>query len=457
MPIRSHIDTWMFCKFINIDEEDIADTITSAPDRKDRNAMKNAFQEQHSKSKSLLFHETYHFWQGVRLPYFHRYAVQSLYGVLQGFNDFAKSGVDLFALKGAINPEVDDLLTLYKVLTLEGDIVILKPKKIHIESASNSNQTLWVGEFSPMTLLESATSIAQYQFECNSLSEVFDEVKFGRWLKRHPAESSVYKFVCGYFNDSGSFVLRFLIPLINAAFHTTEPIRAFFTLLAKLNFGTQNLEAAKDFINDPEPCNWHLLFESMLANLHFDKNPDNWHITNFSKLFYRLNIEDLVGEYQMPIPTDIYSGKLPFHPILTPILKVWLEWEKSVPKNYHSILDCPFLNKESYDKWQKLDTMTIMKFNLKSTPFVTISFPNKEIFELFNLPIIHWFFTMTGVIRKATGINFDDDHHLCHHAECSYFSHNYCNSYLKIPEDYKDCKFPSDIAEYVQEFQKAVL
>ena len=67
MPARSHVDTWMFIKFINLDEDDIDASIS--PDslhRRDKTQLLEIYDTQYNRSKALIFHETYHLWQGVR-------------------------------------------------------------------------------------------------------------------------------------------------------------------------------------------------------------------------------------------------------------------------------------------------------------------------------------------------------------------------------------------------------
>jgi hypothetical protein len=457
MPIRSHIDTWMFCKFINVNENDIDKAIlNNYPDKKNKEQLFQTVNKQYLKSQNLIFHETYHFWQGLRLPFLHKYAILMLRGVTEIFASFSMSEKDLLLWEGKLqHPEFYDLFEKFKFFNINGDILFFDTdKQIQFMGPEIGLEEVIFSEFSIIDLLECSASLAEYQFSCSCIFDAYDDIKFDRWQKRNPAYTDVYNFVCKYFNGNKSLVLRLLIPLINASFNTTNPLRAFAEFMTRINSQIYKADSfVNKFIAQSEPCKWNEFFIFFLNQLTFDKKPKEWHAMRGDNSFQALDIEDLIGIYTSE--ENHPDIKFDVHPILTPLLREWLKLEKSGSGDNITILDCPILNKESYlSIWRNFDTLTIMKFDTVSNPFVTTFFPNDYITKLVDVQVIEYLFAIVGVIRKSTGVNFDNDNHICYHSMCPYFTFNYCNSYLRIPDKFESCDFPSDITNWINYSRK---
>ena len=452
MALRSHIDTWTFCKFIHVPHEMIDDRILQkVPGHQDKQALAEAFFLQYPKSERLLFHETYHVWQGIRLPYLHLYAAMMVRETFQTFREFSCTDIPFVEWDGSTTIFLSrDLMEKVDFHIINYDLIFHDTTlPIHLKGAEINRDESRSFNVSLMDLLENSTSLAEFQFDCANSADVYDELIFNRWAKRHAMYKDVFEMVAWYFDNDVNLALRLFIPMVNASFHTTNPLRAFALLIcvikAKFHDSTSFV---KRFFEQPEPCKWSDFFQHFLNVLPYDDgNPEN-NFFNHPNKFSLLKIENTIIQYEIDKPEG--KDKLDIHPILTPLLRKWLELETPNP-GLATILDAPGLNRNAYESiWRKLDTLTIMKFEIPHEPLLLTFFSNDQVRDLMNMPAIEYVLAQSGIMRKVFNINFDQDNHFCRHAECPYYSLNYCNSYMRIPNHYTDCEFPGDVQNWIE-------
>ncbi|MGP4050871.1 hypothetical protein [Streptomyces sp. 2A115] len=86
MRIGSHVDLCMFICSMHVRFEERAPGVDALlAGRKDVSALRAAAELQTRASPKVFFHETCHFWQGLRLPFLYRYACLAVRAAYQAF------------------------------------------------------------------------------------------------------------------------------------------------------------------------------------------------------------------------------------------------------------------------------------------------------------------------------------------------------------------------------------
>ncbi|UEM08422.1 hypothetical protein J4G43_026890 [Bradyrhizobium barranii subsp. barranii] len=264
MRIRSHLDPTLFVVFWHIDareyDEEFRRLVRSQTRGKgtDVGRIFDALRERESR---IWAHERYHFWQGLRLPFLHLYAMQTMRTVIVGAGTLAKLVEDWrkwadHALAVALFARLDSPFHLGA--NRSGQIALGSTPLAGYEFTLKS---------SPKEMLECAASIFDYQTSCKAVREMSDPVSFRKWCKRNPAYLRIFDFLKDFLS-SDRLALRTVLPLINAAFHTSYPERAFAELAARIWGGSTgpNPQAAA-FLAQSEPCRWHEVFQQWLTEI----------------------------------------------------------------------------------------------------------------------------------------------------------------------------------------------
>jgi hypothetical protein len=413
MPIRSHVDPCLFIRFIYIEGADVpVDVLTAIEGAPDQERYFRAWRAQYEATPHLIFHESYHFWQGLRLPYLYWYALLSFRAVIQGF-----AGLDEVADVHEWGAFVPALYRLQMPIRL-----------FHVDEA---NLAMSTGpgapdEFreeilvAPLDLIEAAASLAEFQVGVAS-SQASDVVTFNRWRKRTPSYTRLIRFVARTLGRE-DVALRCLLPMINVAFTTTDPPRAFFWLLTILKGNVANMDA---FLAQPEPCRWGELFEAWLEkHVEFEADPDS--TTDVLKPpFCRLTLEKWIGASLE-------------HPVLTKTALAWSAAQEDEP-TYGWMLGQPaWVTPDAFWKAQEAfePTTTVVRFDLPGENNRVFAMQREELsFDIRDL------LTLWSVMRRAAKVHIDPDHRLCHHVACPEYALNYCNSYPIIPASYDKCGF----------------
>ena len=80
MPVRSHVDLGLFVVFLHVPPEQVTPALLRELDRvngRQGERFDGVEAELPSRVRQVIFHEHYHFWQGLRLPFVFRYAFLS--------------------------------------------------------------------------------------------------------------------------------------------------------------------------------------------------------------------------------------------------------------------------------------------------------------------------------------------------------------------------------------------
>lgn len=436
--MRSHVDMILFCSYLQIRPDDLDADFTDRIKKASDNELYNLwfeFSNRENKIGQLSFHETYHYYQGLTLPYLFWYSFICVRGIFDVFRELSQNESD-FHNWGAKVEGFNNLSSLHKISEDKGNYYLQKTDK------ANNN----VIDLTLLDLIESATSLAQFQILVD-YNEKTDPVSFKRWTLRNSAYLKVYKFLTTVFEDE-ILVLRFLIPLINASFHTTQPMRAFVDLINNfLYFIATEKTTFKNFIEQKEACKWADLFEYIFLNyIKFEADPDST-ADRVDPLYCKLNIENWINSSY---------GKIDETPISHPFINYHAaEWFRKSRTNlsYSSFMDYPGYMKGDF--MQELSkeffpTITFLKFNIDGVNDRVLTFGSLNYTHNFNFPIpIVDLLTIFSVVKRATEVQYIEGNRLCHHSECPEFHLNFCNSYPVIPNRFELCGFPNKVKKLI--------
>jgi hypothetical protein len=175
-----------------------------------------------------------------------------------------------------------------------------------------------MARLSPIDLLETSASIAEFQAS-TQMSQCADPKSFSRWSKRNPAYLDPYRFLAAMFGDE-ELALRCFNPLVEAAFHTNQPLLCFL-FLARAVIGARPHPKFQSFIAQKEPCRWADYFQGVLKQVPFESDTDRVGPL-FFKPFCRLTLDYWIEQYT---PADRP------HPILTRAARAWAASARSDP------------------------------------------------------------------------------------------------------------------------------
>jgi hypothetical protein len=417
MAIRSHVDLCFFVRFVHMRRDQIPDTVLQTllnKDRASREELSAAWVQQMSSTTQITFHESYHFWQGLRLPFLHRYAFLSLRVIWQGFKELSKQ-----------IPKLDDwdciLPDLYR-LTLNDNVWLTRDRQIALTRDRVVNDVL-LGPvpLNPLDLLEGAASLAEFQVH-TLRSELTDYKTFSRWAKRNPAYLEAFRFTLTYLEDE-VLTLRSFLPLVNAAFHTTEPVRAFCSLLATLKSNVAS-GVMNEWLSQSEPIRWDDLCSDFLNHIKFDAAPDS-DGRLLGSPFHRLTLNNWVFNRTID------------HPFLTAPARKWCHVQKDDP--VHGWL----LSQPGWATDKVLNaivhfapTVSFVRFHVdgQNDRIIVTGEPPTHV------PLVD-LMTLYSVVRRASGSHYDPESRLCHHKSCPDYGPNFCNCFPKVPTAYENCEF----------------
>jgi hypothetical protein len=450
MRIRSHLDPTLFIIFQHVDAREydatFKDLVRSLRPIPGSN-LQPLLEALRDREYRVLAHERYHFWQGLRLPFLHLYAVETLRAAFLGAQELARMDDDWqrWAALGATVPVFDRLdRVFYLAGDRSGKLVFGKDRPTGYELSL---------KFSAKEMLECAASIFDYQFSCKLIEDLSDPACFKRWCKRNPAYLGVFKFLKDIL-ASEKLVLRIILPLINAAFKTSFPERALAELIARAwgNFAKPNT-VGEAFLAQNEPCRWRELFNLWLTEIDYDLPiaPDAVSIEN--ETFYYLDPEQWLGL--------TFDGAFQ-HPFLGPLATEWLRRAKTDPA-FEVYLDMPgYVPTEGHEfAFAAEPQLRIVRVfsdggqdkvfglgkGLIGPAFLGSGFSGMSAGEYrgFILSMLAAY----GAFRRATGAQMTDAARTCYHTECPHFDANYCNSYPLIPERFEDCGFPGRLRDWI--------
>jgi hypothetical protein len=248
MPIRSHVDPILFVPFIHVQGTALTsdlESVVSALNLRHGDSFSPILEQFHARTHQLVFHETYHFWQGLRLPFMFRYALLSYRLAMQAFAYLSRHSANI--------SDWSCELPQFERLNLPSELGLSPNGKVlfgaNIRTARPA--PLQIVQITPLLLLETAATLAEYSVTARGKRT--DPTVFQRWCKTNPGYIGIIR-ACVKFLSSEELTLRCLLPLINACFQTTIPERAFALLLAR-TWGVlaRRNEFSEKFLAQQEP------------------------------------------------------------------------------------------------------------------------------------------------------------------------------------------------------------
>jgi hypothetical protein len=399
MPLRSHIDLCFFVRFIHVPLRMVdAELRKSLNDEGDIDAAFAAWSEHHDANKALMFHETYHYWQGLRLPFLYRYAVAATRIIFLAFREFSRHSKDWEEWSAEIP-------TLH-LLNVNRRCVQWSATKLGIVPDNYQRDNLLQDtQISIIELLESATSLAEWQASVSGDVDATNPLHFERWRKRNPSYDRAYRFLSKSIGET--VAIRCCLPLINACFHTSDPVRAFTGLISVLGsqIETKSLQA---ILKQPEPCKWDEVMSLYLDMLTYDATLDAEFDVTSPAGFYRISLHQSL---------DVsYADSEYAHPFLTSLAREWALLEKTMPQ-YSWTLSAPRWFSDVGEAYNRFaPPLTVAHFQVDRNRSRTVFIGDeKRGMSLQKLPLSE-FLTVYSAVRKTTGAFFDPADRLCHSA-----------------------------------------
>jgi hypothetical protein len=446
VPMRSHVDPCTFIVYIHIAGEQLAkDLVEGLRDFKPEQGKspQPLLDRLPPRTHQVHFHEAYHYWQGLRLPFLYRYAFISFRNTFMAFKTLAQQTRD-FKDWACILPE-------FERLGLEERVAWAKPAQIfwgghEAKLPPEADDEI---KLSPLGLLECATSIAEYHVSTSG--DKTDPVLLARWAKRNPSYLEPYEFAARFLGDR-RFALRSILPLINAKFHTTEPVRTFVELLGRV-WGTfaRGGDFAREFLAYREPCRWPELLQVWLDELPYEAKQDS-DAKILGSPYHRITLENWV---KGALISDQDPGGFLIHPFLGLKARQWIERQRANPE-MGLLMDQPaWVRNETF--WECRSefspSLSMFRFHLGDGQdrvlFVAGASDGRGFMSLPLNSLAEWrgfiadTLTVYGAVRRASGAHFDAHQRTCHHTLCPHYQANFCNTYPVIPADLTQCGFPA--------------
>lgn len=274
MPLRSHLDPVLLLPVLHV-RDDAAFRALPPEVREETDAARRfAEWRRTSTGRGVIFHETYHFWQGLRLPFMQWYSTFTLKVLAINFNEIRRRGPpDPKKWRGI--GSIPGLRQLnepsYFIAVRAGDEI---EGFTELEPPTNGeDESGDVIKLSALDLLEAATSMAQWRVTATkSFAEMRDYRAYSRWCKRNPAYTNAFEVAINLLGDR-ELAFRCFISVICASFETSNPVKTFILLLVILK-NEKGPWFAK-FKEQQEPCKWPEAFDFLLEQIPFTAPPDS--------------------------------------------------------------------------------------------------------------------------------------------------------------------------------------
>jgi len=439
MPLRSHVDLCLFVRMVRAENESISTAdLDNLGHAADSERVLQLWRSQFDSNPNVWFHEQYHYWQGLRLPFLFWYAAYSLRAILTGFADFLATGQPFETWSGDA-PTLNYLSLAWRCIDLGNGSYLAHPESMTDPTLAGKGVLL-----SPLDLIECMASIAEWQVRA-SRTDLEDVRSFLRWSKRNPSYLHAFRFVAASLQDE-ALALRIFCPLVEAAFYTSQPIRGFIGLLNRVHFFRETLDGSKT-LAQREPVWWSELFRGLLSDMESDKEfearPDSLEGVLEKHPFCRLTLQNWIA--------GSWEGSNFLNPFLTPNARAWAAREEEKPA-YGWLLVQPGwapsdIFKEALNDF--FPPLTILHFTLKdgTNRIILGGDPDAAAMDALNSGNLLTLLTAFSVQRRATQTHYNPNIRLCHHSDCPHYAKNFCNFYPVIPRKWQDCGFPARVAE----------
>lgn len=454
MRIRSHLDPTLFVIFLHVDTRGYDDDFRAlarslqATRGTDIGPLFDALKE---RERRILAHERYHFWQGLRLPFLHVYALVTLRGTLLGARHLAAVESDWRGWS-----QIGARASIFDRLDMPYHLAGKPSGELAFGAQTTPGYDLNL-VITAKQMLEYAASIFDFQGSCETIAQMSDPQAFHRWRKRNPAYLEVHDFLRDFFR-SERLVLRMGLPMVNAAFHTSIPERALTELAARIwgNFVAPGAAGAA-FLSQPEPCRWPEVFQLWLKELPYEipfgSTPDNVDLVETP--FYYMDPNTWLG-------SEIGGGIQ--HPFLGPAAN---EWQNQIEDTLGlgDYIDMPgYVANESAHRfaWGMDPQIRVVRVFFEDGSDKVFAIGDGLVGPAFKDPIFSRLsasefrgfildtMAVYGVMRRAFGFHMAEAAQTCHHVACPHHSESFCNAYPLIPESFERCGFPARMKNWVK-------
>ncbi len=439
--LRSHVDPCLFVRTLYAGPgtiaKDTVDSFASAPAR-DANRLFEAWRIHEKADLRRSFHETYHYWQGLRLPFLYLYGVHVNRGMMMLFREIARSGLDW--------SQLDSVVPEFFLLEIPIRCTVHSNKAI---SVCTDNGTVPPGAadsvaLTPLDLLEGAASFFEWQAFTESWDDAINPKLFERWCKRHSSYTTAYTFLVRQVGAGAA--VRCFPHIVEASFATNYPVRAFACLVATLaGYLRENAELHRRCqTGSVGEVKWKGLF-GMFLNDHipFEAEVDARFPFSPGDPFFRLSQDWFHG-------TLAPSGYAHF--MLTPAARKWANKAQADDRFDDAFSGFRFASQEV---WAELTnsfqpSLTLARFDFADgTSRLLAIHGGLENMDLQGLELPD-LLTMFSICKATTGAFMHPDQRLCWHSQCPHYRRNRCNTFPAIPADHVNCTFPHRADELIK-------
>jgi len=392
-------------------------------------------------------HESIHLVQAVIYPYLRWYSTLLF-----------KQIFDIFKATKNISQKLiqqgEDAIVIPSLMLLELDYYVweLNDRELGISLSKNASpeEGIPLIHFNIVDLLENAASLIQYKM--SMLNDFPTWIEFQRWSKRNPAYTRIIEFV-GTYLGSHDLALRIFAALVQVAFETNRPARAFIVLLGAFRYNLRlgNLDV---LVDSNEPCRWIDLFDSYMDKTKFE-DPDYGNLE--SAKFFRL---------ERYATSNIRVGGRIGHPIIGYFAKLWGELEQQNLTSRYAFT-APNGYKRQIGEIIEIfrAPIALLKFSLEGENVVLVTgdlnytgIANLSGMTLDEAAIksgIVDYLAIFGFVRRFADALMDPDFRLCHHIDCPLYPANFCNSWIFVPAKFENCGFEKHISQALANADRA--
>ena len=270
-----------------------------------------------------------------------------------------------------------------------------------------------------------------------------------RWAARNNAYPEAVEHLTRFIGDA-DLALQIFLPICFEAFHTSNPVRAFWTMTnaysqmfpgsagkggrQAVRFRTNRVAAKLDVLPNEKADFSGADWEAFSTEMTYLRRP-----------FVRLTMPQVLA-------MKLSATEFP-HPTLYLLAHRW-HLDALENRAITDVLRFPSLaTKETfhYCFGTYQPPWTIGRFDLPTRTKI-VSFGRLDEIDyvgrierrghgINGSAALVDMFTMFGAIRRATGAFYAEDMRLCPHVECPEYNFNYCNSWIFIHEHFNRCKF----------------
>lgn len=442
MAYFSYIDTALRVIHINRRNEggverskvlnDLFSNLNASPDIKEELTLENIrYNLQSPEFKSLMIHESHHYWQSLFYPYlfyinfleFHTLSVLRLQ-----FETLPDQVIELDKLK--VVPKIhhnlyycsDNFLYRWKP---DGLLEIIT-ENITADSRFQSDT------FSINDLIEDATTIFQYK----ALHTDASDENYFRWSQNpvNRGYKKLYKFLTKKMGRS--YAYHFIPILVQLAFHTTEPASMFMNLVnITIQFGLNKGPFSKsDYAIVKE------ILQKFIEPVDFSVD-EMLLINDMPVGFITPDFHRQVIDYAYSNPTSVHYPLSVHGKKHIDLVSKDLKWEEALINvrhdNFSALMDAyyPFAIHFNF-----IDQKT------KDTAILTASPDYKNIVIKGELIDYSYIIKEQLNLQDVTINLFFDIHretpNQCDHSACSLYQLQLCKKWNSVPIKYEDCRFP---------------